>query len=91
MKAGGGRLKKEAKERIARCEKERRCVACMELFAPPDETSIRGCHIRCYHATYRAIRSGKFTEVQRVREGKLLEPKNRGRKPSNPVSIEVSE
>ncbi len=84
-------MRKAAKERIAKCKRENLCVACMEPFTNKDEVAIRGCHVRCYHATYRAIRRGKFTAEQRVRAGKLLEAKNRGRKPSNPVSLESSE
>lgn len=81
-------VKKTARERIAKCERERLCVACLEPLG--DEEPMRGCHCRCYHATYRAIKSGKFTDSQRVQDGKLLEPQPAGRKPSNPVSREAS-
>lgn len=80
-------VRKAARDRILRCQSERLCVACLEPIG--SEEPIRGCHIRCYHATYRAIKRGKFTDLQRVQDGKLLEAKERGRKPSNPVSLEA--
>ena len=81
-------VKKAARERLAKCSELDLCVACMEPVVEGERT-LRGCHMRCYHATYRAIRSGKFTESARVEAGKLLEPSENGRKPSNPVSVEA--
>lgn len=81
-------VRKPARERLAKAEKEGLCVACMQ---PLDgETPIRGCHSRCYRATRRAILAEKFTESERVEAGKLLEKLDPGRKPCNPVSIEAN-
>lgn len=82
-------VRKAARERIAKCEKESLCVACLGQLKANEHT-IRGCHVKCYHATYRAIREGKMTDAERVAAGKLLENQPKGRKPSNPVSVEAS-
>lgn len=80
-------VKKAARERIAKAEAEHLCAACMQ---PLDNTrTIRGCHQRCHKATFRAIERGLTTEAQRVAEGKLLEAQDGGRKPNNPVTLEL--
>lgn len=80
-------VRKPAKERLAKADKEHLCVACMEPMG--DQEPIRGCHPKCYRATRRAIVAGQFTEAARVEAGKLLEKLEPGRKPSNPVSVEA--
>ena len=81
-------LNKAARQRIAKAEAERLCVACME---PIGESRVkRGCHERCYRATLRAIAKGLTTEQARMQEGKFLECDTPGRKLSNPVSVEVA-
>jgi hypothetical protein len=82
-------VRKAARERLAKCQQENLCPACLEPLAD-DEPRMRGVHIRCYHATRRAIQAGKFTEQERVQAGKLLEPSSTGRPPSNPVSVEAN-
>lgn len=79
-------VRKAARERLEKAEKEHLCVACMEAL---NGRPMRGMHMRCYHATMRAIRTGKTTEEDRVAQGKMLEPAKTGRKPSNPVTQEV--
>ena len=81
-------VKKEAQERIKRCEREGLCLACMEPILPKEET-IRSVHKRCYSATYRAIVAGKTTWHDRQAAGRIGPPKA-GRKPSNPVSAEFA-
>lgn len=83
-------VRRAAKERIERCAKEGRCVACLEK-THPNERTIRGMHMRCYFATGRAIKSGRTTEAERIQEGKMLEAQPGGRKPVNPVTLDVSE
>ena len=83
-------VRKTAKDRIAKCEKDGLCVACMEKIAE-GERSMRGMHMRCYFATARAIRTGKTTEEERMREGKMLEAQSGGRKPANPVTLDLAE
>ena len=80
-------VRKPARDRLAKADKEHLCVACLEPLG--DQEPIRGCHPKCYRATRRAIVAGKFTESQRVEAGKLLEKMDAGRKPSNPVSVEA--
>lgn len=82
-------VRKAAKERLEKCSQQNLCVACMQKFEE-GETPTRGCHKRCYYATYRGIKAEKFTDSERVAAGKLLPPAERGRKPSNAVSVEVA-
>ena len=80
-------LKKAAVERLSAAEKDGLCVACMK---PLDSTrTVRGCHERCLKATTRAIAQGLCTEEQRISEGKLLTADPGGRRPSNPVTVEL--
>ncbi len=81
-------VNRTARLRIAKAEQDHLCVACMEELGK--EQAIRGCHSRCYQATLRAIRAGKFTEQERMSAGKLLEKLPSGRPHSNPVSKEAS-
>ena len=82
-------VNKKAMQRIAEAEAKHLCVACLQ---PLDGTRVvRGCHERCYRATLRAIESGKTTEADRMKEGKLLEADEGGRKASNPVTCELDD
>jgi preprotein translocase subunit YajC len=81
-------VRKSARLRIAKAEQERLCVACMEPLG--DQEPIRGCHPKCYRATLRSIHAGNCTESERMEDGKLLEKRDAGRKPSNPVSKETA-
>lgn len=83
-------VRKAAKDRIEKCQREGLCVACLAKVED-GERSIRGLHMRCYFATVRAIKTGKTTEEERVREGKMLEAQSGGRKPNNPVTLDVME
>lgn len=78
-------VKRSAIRRLAKADKEGLCVACLQ---PLDGVVKRGCHERCYQATLRAIREGKFTMEDRITEGKIREA-NQGRRPSNPVTLEA--
>lgn len=80
-------VRRTAVERLAKCHREGLCVACLAQIKT-NERSIRGMHIRCYFATIRAIKSGKTTEDERIKSGKMLERQAGGRKPSNPVTAE---
>lgn len=80
-------MKRSVVQRIAKCEKEGLCMACMGPLG--DGRVVRGCHEKCSRATYRAIERGDFTDEDRVSQGKWLEAAQRGPKPSNPVTIEA--
>jgi len=81
-------VKRSAKQRLAKAEDEKLCVACMK---PLGEGRVkRGCHERCYRATLRAIEKGQLTLADRLADGKILEAGDGGRRPSNPVSIEAA-
>lgn len=82
-------VRKAARDRLAKCQHENLCPACLEPFEA-GEDRMRGVHVRCYHATRRAIKAGKFTEQERVQAGKLLERSPGGRPPCNPVSVEAN-
>jgi hypothetical protein len=77
-----------AEQRVADARKQKLCVACMEPLG--SDVPIRGCHCKCHRATLRAIERGDTTEIQRVLEGKFLPKKKGGRKPSNPVTQDVT-
>lgn len=83
-------VRRKAIERLEKCERECLCVACLEPIVAEEKT-MRGMHMRCYFATKRAIDSGKTTEEERLQEGKMLEAKPGGRKPSNPVSLDCNQ
>ena len=78
---------KTAQQRIAMVD-QGFCLGCLQLLN--DEKPISGLHPKCHRATLRAIAAGKTTRDERVREGKMLPRGKAGRKPSNPVTIELS-
>ncbi len=80
-------VNKQAMDRIALAERDKLCVACLKPLGA--SRVIRGCHESCWKATKRAVASGRFTEEQRIAEGKILPCATGGRAPSNPVSIEA--
>jgi len=81
-------VKQTAMRRIAKAEAEGLCCACM--LPKGDGRIVRGCHMACLKATYKAIASGLCTDDERVQEGKLLTKAKSGRKLSNPVSIDLA-
>ena len=80
------RLGIEAKRRVSKAKAEGLCVACLK---PASGRMIRGCHFNCYRATLRAIERGLTSEQERVSEGKMLPVGTTGRKPKNPVTLDV--
>jgi hypothetical protein len=81
-------MNKEAMQRVARCEREGLCCSCLEPLdertelakeAEEEVRSIRGCHPRCAHATYRGIRAGKLTDEGQVASGEWLPAESGGR------------
>lgn len=79
-------LKKSARQRIAKCEAEDLCLACMK---PLEGIVRRHCHQRCYKATLRAVEKGLTTIEERVAEGKLGGDDKGGRPSQNPVTVEL--
>jgi hypothetical protein len=80
---------KKAMDRLSRCSREGLCPACLQPIAEGEHVK-RGVHLRCYHATYRAVRAGLTSWELRVAEGKIGECEKPGRKPTNPVSEEFA-
>jgi hypothetical protein len=80
-------MKKNVAMLVAKLQAEGKCLAC---GLPLDGGKVvRGAHEKCAKATYRAIAAGKTTDAKRVEDGKWLPAENGGRKPSNPVTIEL--
>jgi len=77
-------MKKSALQRVARCQSEGLCLSCLESLG--DCRPIRGCHPRCAHATYRAIRAGMLTDEDQVASGEWLPALPGGRPPEVAVS-----
>jgi DNA-directed RNA polymerase subunit RPC12/RpoP len=80
-------MRKSVAMRVAKLQAECKCLACEQPYG--NEDLIRGCHKRCAKATYRAISNNRTTDSKRVQEGKWLPAMRTGRKPSNPVTIEL--
>lgn len=78
----------DAQARVEQATKEGLCVACLEPLN--GARAIRGCCQGCHRATLRAIERGITTEIARMLEGKFLPKHKGGRKPSNPVTKDVS-
>ncbi len=81
-------VNKTAMRRIAKAVEEGLCCACMQPLGKG--RVVRGLHMTCLKATYRAIAAGKCTEDERVQEGKMLSKTKGGRKPSNPVTVDLA-
>jgi hypothetical protein len=83
------RLTEEADERVRSLRAACKCLGCEEPIRP-GETVKCGLHDTCYQAARRAIRSGRFTQNQLIRDGKMLAPTEGGRRPTNKFSKELS-
>ena len=81
-------MKRSAIQRLAKCKDENLCVACMKPIGNGKKV-VRGCHEYCHTVTLDAIKSGTYTEAERIAAGKLLTKELGGRKPSNPVAVEA--
>jgi hypothetical protein len=81
-------MRKSVMARISRLLGELKCLSCECCLA--NQRSIRGTCMRCYKATLRAIAKGLTTDAERTEDGKWLSCAAPGRKPSNPVTIELS-
>jgi hypothetical protein len=82
------KLTPDGEKRRAKMLAECRCLGCGEVFAKGEE-SKRGLHLRCYEAFRRAVRAGRATDREMVREGKMLSP-NPGRPLSNPLARDLA-
>lgn len=78
-------MKRSAVQRVAKCQAEGLCCSCLEPLIP-GERVVRGCHVRCAKATYRAIEAGRLTDNGQVEAGEWLSPESGGRKPTIAVS-----
>lgn len=82
-------LRRSARLHVEKCRRDGLCLACGQPFIEGEKVR-REMHIRCYDATWRAVRDGKTTWEERVKNGRAGEAKSPGRPPSNPVTIEVA-
>jgi hypothetical protein len=80
-------MKKSVLARISRLQAEGKCLSCEGSLE--GKRSVRGDCLRCYKATLRAIAGGLTTDEARTEEGKWLSCALPGRKPSNPVTVEL--
>lgn len=78
-------MKRSAVQRVAKCQAEGLCCSCLEPFIP-GEKIVRGTHVRCAKATYRAIEAGRLTDEGQVQAGEWLPAEPGGRKPTIAVS-----
>ena len=78
-------MKKSAMQRVAKCQREGLCCSCEQPLVS-DEKIVRGCHVRCAKATYRAIDAGLLTDAGQVAAGEWLPASSGGRPPSLAVS-----
>jgi hypothetical protein len=82
-------MKRSAVQRVAKCQAEKLCCSCLQPLIPGQRV-VRGCHLNCAKATYRAIEAGKLTDDGQVEAGEWLPRENGGRKPTIPVSKKAS-
>lgn len=82
-------MKRSAVQRVAKCQAEGLCCSCLEPLIP-GERVVRGCHVRCAKATYRAIEAGKLSDKEQVESGEWLPAGTGGRKPTIAVSKKAS-
>ena len=83
------RIRKEARERRDKLLAEDRCLGCEE---PNADRQIRvGLCPACYQMALKAIRAGKITRNDLIREGRMLPRRPGGRKPDNPFRRELSQ
>jgi protein-arginine kinase activator protein McsA len=76
------RISKTNEQRMKELSEAGKCLGCEHKFVK-DETVRRGLCIKCYRGTMHAIRVGKTSEEDRLREGRLKEASGGGRRPSN--------
>lgn len=76
------RISKTNEQRMRDLLSAGRCLGCEnELVA--GERVTRGLCATCYHGTLHAIKVGKTTEEDRLREGRILRASPGGRRPAN--------
>lgn len=67
-----------------------RCLGCEEKLQDGEQVKCGQC-ATCYQAARRAINSKSVSRSELIREGKMLAPRQGGRKPSNKFTQELSE
>jgi hypothetical protein len=80
-------MKRAVLQRVSRLQAECKCLVCECSLV--GRKSIRGDCEPCYRATLRAVNKGETTDEKRVEDGKWLATEKPGRKPSNPVTVEL--
>lgn len=83
------RIGKIAQKRIEKLTAEGKCLACERKLIAGERVSCGDC-MTCYNGAIYAIGQGKVTRNELIREGKMLEPKPRGRKPANKFTAELA-
>lgn len=84
------RISKPVQSRINRLKSRGQCLACEKKFVAGERVT-RGDCATCYNGALHAIRKGKVTIDELIREGKMLEKKPRGRKPANKFTQELAQ
>jgi hypothetical protein len=84
------RVSDEGTRRVAKLLADGRCVACEEPIEAGEQVKCGQC-ATCYQAARRAIKAKKVSRSQLIRDGKMLAPRDGGRKPSNKFTRELSE
>lgn len=82
------KLTKEAASRIAKLLAENKCVAC-ECEHRDGDKVVCGCCSSCYQAQANAMRTGKKTLRELIRDGERLIPKSGGRKPGSKYAARI--
>lgn len=83
-KVGYITVKPEVHKRIAKCESQNLCYACLQRIKA-DESVVRHNHERCYRALLRAIERGATTDDICVEKGLMASQASAGRKPNHPA------
>ena len=84
------RLTKDGRERRERLENKKKCFGCEIEFTANMAVRRMLCPA-CYEAALRAVRAGKITWLDLIKQGKAGEKQKPGRKPTNTFSQEMSE
>lgn len=83
------RITDDVQKRIDLLLSQNRCLGCEEKFIEGEKGKC-GLHPACYQAARRAINARRFSRGGLIRDGKMLQPSQGGRKPSNKFTRELS-
>lgn len=84
------RLSEEATKRRDRLLAENRCLGCERKFRDKEIKRCGQCHC-CYQAVLRKEEDDPKIREQLIREGKMLNPSEGGRKPASKFTQELAQ